>query len=182
MSEPRQGLLSLSKVENYDSFPFAFYQIVNLFQWAGIIFSYFHDNGLSVFLIQHISSKDGKFFVPGTEGIKIHESLCGNSKDLVITKKYPNSFFKTDLKSELDKRNIDELFICGMMTHMCVDTTVRAAFDYGYKVTLFSDACATRDLSICEKVIDASYVQDTYMASLSGMFAKVVTTDNILKK
>lgn len=144
--------------------------------------SYFHDNGLSVFLIQHISSKDGKFFVPGTEGIKIHESLCGNSKDLVITKKYPNSFFKTDLKSELDKRNFDELFICGMMTHMCVDTTVRAAFDYGYKVTLFSDACATRDLSIGEKVIDASYVQDTYMASLSGMFAKVVTTDNILKK
>ena len=64
----------------------------------------------------------------------------------------------------------------------CVDTTVRAAFDYGYKVTLFSDACATRDLSIGEKVIDASYVQDTYMASLSGMFAKVVTTDNILKK
>ena len=42
---------------------------------------------------------------------------------------------------------------------MCVDTTVRAAFDYGYKVTLFSDACATRDLSIGEKVIDASHIK-----------------------
>ena len=36
--------------------------------------------------------------------------------------------------------------MCGMMTHMCVDTTVRAAKDLGYLVTLISDACATKRL------------------------------------
>lgn len=149
---------------------------------ARLLSDYFHENSWPVFLVQHISSKDGKFFIPETDGVNIHSKLCGCATDIVIKKNYPNSFLKTNLKEELDRRNIDELYVCGMMTHMCVDTTVRAASDYGYKVTLFSDACATRDLSIGEKVIDASYVQDTYMASLSGMFAKVVTTDNILKK
>lgn len=33
-----------------------------------------------------------------------------------------------------------------MMTHMCIDTTVRAAKDFKYNITLISDACATKDL------------------------------------
>ncbi len=39
------------------------------------------------------------------------------------------------------------MIICGMMTHMCVDTTVRAAMDYGYSVKVVGDACATMDLA-----------------------------------
>ena len=31
---------------------------------------------------------------------------------------------------------------------MCIDTTVRAAFYFGFKITLLQDACATRDLTI----------------------------------
>lgn len=44
------------------------------------------------------------------------------------------------------KKDITDLVVCGMMTHMCVDTTVRAAKDYGYGITLISDGCATKDL------------------------------------
>lgn len=66
-----------------------------------------------------------------------------------------------------------------MMTHMCVDTTVRAAFDLGYKVKLFSDACTTRDLKFKEKILKAQDVNDIYMASLNGMFASVISTENL---
>lgn len=67
-----------------------------------------------------------------------------------------------------------------MMTHMCIDTTTRAAFEFGYKVTLISDACATKDL-VWEGVnIPARTVHDVYMASLSKRFASIMTSDMYL--
>ena len=66
------------------------------------------------------------------------------------------------------------IIVCGMMTHMCVDTTVRAAMDHGYEVSLVADACATMDLEINGEVIPAETVQKTYIASLAGIFAKIV--------
>jgi nicotinamidase-related amidase len=61
-----------------------------------------------------------------------------------------------------------------MMTHMCVDTTVRAAMDYGYKVKLVADACATMDLTINGETIPAELVQKTFLASLEGVFATII--------
>jgi nicotinamidase-related amidase len=37
-----------------------------------------------------------------------------------------------------------------MMTHMCVDASMRAAADFGYPVLLAADACATRALTYAE--------------------------------
>jgi hypothetical protein len=60
-----------------------------------------------------------------------------------------------------------------MMTHMCVDTTVRAGRDAGYAITLISDACATKGL-VWEGIrIPAKTVQQVYFASLHPYFAKV---------
>ena len=36
------------------------------------------------------------------------------------------------LQQILRMEGIDKLVICGAMTHMCIDTTVRAAFDLGF--------------------------------------------------
>lgn len=44
-----------------------------------------------------------------------------------MSKNYPRAFLKTDLKKRLDKLKVDKLVIVGMMTHMCIDTTVRDA-------------------------------------------------------
>ena len=61
-----------------------------------------------------------------------------------------------------------------MMTHMCVDTTVRAAMDYGYEVDVAADACATKDLEWNGQVIPAATVQQVFLASLEGVFARIV--------
>jgi nicotinamidase-related amidase len=44
---------------------------------------------------------------------------------------------------ELRGAGVDELVICGMMTSMCVDATVRAAVDLGFETTVVHDACTT---------------------------------------
>lgn len=132
-----------------------------------------------IIYIQHINPPDDTFFLEGTFGCEISERIKPRSGDKVIVKYYPNSFLKTELDSYLKENNIKKLVVCGMMTHMCVDTTVRAAMDYGYEIDLVADACATKDLEIQGEIIPAEIIQKTYLASLEGVFSNIVYRDNL---
>ena len=70
---------------------------------------------------------------------------------------------------------MDELIVAGMMSHMCIDTSVRAAMDYGYKVKLVGDGCTTMDLKYKDEIIKAETVTKAIIASLDGMFAEIVS-------
>lgn len=59
---------------------------------------------------------------------------------------------------------------------MCIDTTVRAAKDYGYSTTLISDACAAKDLEWDGRKLPSRTVQDVYMASMNQKFANVIAS------
>jgi nicotinamidase-related amidase len=127
-----------------------------------------------IFHIQHISkSTNATFFIPGTKGVEINEYVKPNSDEPIITKQYPNSFRDTDLHEQLKKNGIEKLVICGAMSHMCIDTTTRAAFDLNYQSVVISDACATKNLSIHGIEIPAHQVHAAYMAGLNGLFAEV---------
>ena len=136
---------------------------------------------LPVFHIQHLSTRPGAgFFVPDTPGCEIHASLQPLAGEAHITKHFPSAFRETDLLQLLQMSDIDELVICGAMTHMCIDTTVRAAFDLGYRCHLLSDACATRDLEFNGNTISAADVQGAFMAALSVPFSQISSTDEYL--
>lgn len=124
--------------------------------------------------IQHINPPDDTFFLEGTPGVEISDRIRPNAEDKVIIKHYPNSFLETELDDYLQSIGVDTLVVCGMMTHMCVDTTVRAAMDHGYRVQLVSGACATMDLEWNGEIIPAEAVQKAFIASLNGIFATVV--------
>lgn len=79
-----------------------------------------------------------------------------------------------ELDAYLKSLQIDTLIVCGMMTHMCVDTTVRAAMDYGYRVKLVADACATMDLELNGENIPADTVHKAFITALDGAFATIV--------
>ena len=92
----------------------------------------------------------------------------------------PNSFLKTDLRGYLEEQGITKLTVAGMMSHMCVDTTVRACQDYGYEVTVIDDACTTMSLKHGDRKIDAETVHAVYMAALADGFAKVVRLEEAM--
>jgi len=104
------------------------------------------------------------------------------STEKVIVKHELSSFYDTALQEELKKQGITKLVVCGMMTHMCVDTTVRAAKDLGYEVSLIADACATKSLNWMGESISADVVQKVYLASLEGGFADVIDYKTYLRK
>ena len=97
-----------------------------------------------------------------------------------IIKHAPDAFFQTDLHDALSRAGIRKLVVSGMMSHMCIDTSVRAARNHGYDITLLHDACATRDLSWNGKTIPAATVHEAFMAALHGAFADVRTTEDFL--
>jgi len=141
----------------------------------------FRDAQRPVFHIQHLSAHPGaSFFLPDTPGCEIHDSIQPQPGEAHIVKHFPSAFRDTDLDQLLQMSNIKELVICGAMTHMCIDTTVRAAFDHGYQCQLIADACATRELEFGGRKIAAADVQAAFMAALSLPFAHVTSTDGYL--
>jgi nicotinamidase-related amidase len=140
----------------------------------------FRKERLPVFHVRHLSIRPGStFFLPGTPGAEIHEAVRPRDGELVVEKNFPNSFRGTALQNHLDQHQIKNLVVAGMMTHMCVDASVRAAADLGYKVTLLADACATRKQSFGGETIPARQVHGAFLAALNGFYAKVVHTHEL---
>lgn len=139
--------------------------------------------GIPVIHIQHLSTRpDAPFFIPDTLGVMIHNLVKPIPGEVVVQKNFPNSFRATNLQDVLTSAGIGHMFVGGMMTHMCVDATVRAAADLGYQCTLSSDACATRDLIWEERTIAADQVHGAFLAALSGLYAQVLPVSEVLKQ
>lgn len=140
----------------------------------------FRQGALPVFHIQHIAKRAGAtFFLPGTSGAEIHGSVRPNEGEAVVTKHFPNGFRETSLDALLRSVSASRLVLAGMMTHLCVDTTVRAANDLGYQCFLAGDACATRDLRFSGEAVEARDVQLAFLAALNGSFAAVRSTQEL---
>ena len=140
----------------------------------------FRASGEPVFHVQHVwDAPDATFMRPGTDGVEIHESVAPQDGETVISKEHPNSFRDTVLEDELRKAGVDALVVCGMMTSMCVDATVRAAVDLGFDTTVAHDACATCELDFDGVPIPAASVHAAFLAALADGYAAVVSTDEI---
>ena len=139
--------------------------------------------GSRIIHIQHVSmDPKGTFFLPETHGVKTHDLVAPLEEEVCVIKHFPNAFRDTHLLEILNKDKISNLVFCGAMSHMCIDATVRAACDLGYTCVVAEDACATRDLSFNDTTIKASAVHAAFMAALSGTYARVLSTKQILKK
>jgi len=140
----------------------------------------FRRKGVPIVHVRHLSVRPGStFFIPGTAGAQIHELVRPTGEERVIEKNFPNSFRATDLDKVLKAAGVKELVVAGMMTHMCVDASVRQAADLGYKVTLLGDACATRAQSFGGESVPARHVHAAFLAALNGFYARVIPTHEL---
>ena len=167
-----------------DYFPGGRMELVGSVEAAGEaarLLAAFRNASRPVFHIQHIAAQPGAtFFVPGTTGLEIHPSVTPLPDEPVIVKHYPNSFRETSLLESLRQTEVKSILFCGMMTSMCVDATVRAAFDLGFTCTVAQDACAAPDLVFNDETIPARQVHGAFLAALGAVYAKIRTTDAIL--
>lgn len=148
---------------------------------AARVMDFARSEGDLVVNIRH-EMPDGPLFVPGTAGADINDTVKPAPSEPVITKNFPNSFRDTGLSALLKEKDIEDVIVIGAMSHMCVDATVRAANDLGYKTTTIHDACATRDLDFDGVTIPAAHVHAALMSALAFGYGEVISTDAFLAR
>lgn len=138
-------------------------------------------NAAKIVHIKHVMTSDAApFFKPGTVGAEIHESVAPKLEETVIEKPRPNSFLGTDLENHLREADIEQLVICGAMTQMCIDASVRAAVDLGFAVSVAKDACAAADITYDGAQIPADTVHAAILAPLAASYAEVLPASDCL--
>jgi len=168
-----------------DYFPGGRMEVVNsekAAQMAKSLLGTFRKKNKVIVHVQHISTREGStFFLPGTNGAEIHESVFPLEGEKIITKHFPNSFRDTELEKFLHENGVKKIIFCGMMSHMCIDATVRAAFDNGFNCIVAHNACATRNLQFQGREIDSDQVHGAFMAALGAVYAQVITTEECVQ-
>jgi nicotinamidase-related amidase len=130
----------------------------------------------NIVYVQHDGSAEpGNPLARGTPGHAIYRAIAPRSGEPVIVKRYCSAFRDTELDTLLKYMRVEELIVCGMQTEYCVDTTVRAAADRGYSVTLVADAHSTGDTAS----LKAAAIIAHHNATLAGDFAVLKRADEV---
>jgi ureidoacrylate peracid hydrolase len=80
--------------------------------------------------------------VEGTWGAEVVDELGARADDIHLLKRRYSAFFGTDLDLTLKDCGVDQLVIFGVVTNICVRSTVHDAFFEGYEVVVPADCCA----------------------------------------
>jgi nicotinamidase-related amidase len=186
ISENNKTALVIIDIQN-DYFPGGTMELVSADEAASKaanILSYFRRKEMPVIHVQHIALQEGAtFFLPNTKGAEIHKNVTPLKTEKVITKNFPNSFRDTEVLDYLKENNISKLILCGMMTDVCVDSTTRAAMDFGFENTIITDAVTTRNREFNGKVIPAEQVTESYLSGLNalgGLYAKLESSEKYI--
>ena len=136
---------------------------------------------IPIFHIAHHGADNGNVFDPLSANVDIVDQLKPLDGEKTITKKHPNAFYDTQLQALISASGKQQVIFAGFMSHMCVSSSVRAAFDLGFQNFVCHDACATRALPDYKKeTISAEVMHDTAMAALQDRFAALVSTDDLV--
>jgi len=115
----------------------------------------------------------GRILIRGEEGHAIVDELEPQDEELVIDKPGKNSFFNTNLESELRNRGIVNLLVAGVTTDVCCFTTITAANDLGFNAMAIQDCMASYDNERHIAALDIIKAQ-------GGIFGWVARSEEIL--
>lgn len=157
----RRGIMQLTNVEA------AILEAQKLLQMA-------RDLKVPIIHIQHDAGVGSPYDVTAEIG-QISSEVAPKNGENVITKNHPNAFIATPLEAQLKALGIENLVLAGFMTHMCINSTARGAFNLGFKPTVVASACASRSLVGANgKTVDAQTMHDAALAAVRDLFAVVV--------
>jgi len=114
----------------------------------------------------------GRILIDGEPGNDFVPALQPQFGELVIAKPGKGAFHATSLQEELQSRGITHLFITGVTTEVCVQTTMREANDRGYECLLIEDATESYFPEFKQATLEMVRAQD-------GIVGWTATSDQI---
>ena len=153
---------------------------------ALVLVSILFTGDLPVIYLQHTHAPDGsdmgriaEVFPPiralghcfdGTWDAAVIEELAPGPRDHVVKKHRFSGFYRTDLEGLLRRIGAGTLFVCGIATNICVESTIRDAFYRDYAVIVPREATA-------------SFTEEAEVGSLANFgfaFARVLPLEELV--
>lgn len=138
----------------------------------------FRGQGLPVIHIRHQAEDPASPFHPLASGYPPMPCAQARDGEPVFLKRTSSAFASTDLQAHLRGQGITDLVVTGAVAGFCVNSTVRAGADLGFRMTVVRDAVLGFDLP--SDHLSARTVLDVTLALLEADFAEVVDTASIL--
>jgi nicotinamidase-related amidase len=130
--------------------------------------------GIPIIHVQHSDGPGSLYDIEASSGA-IVARVAPREGEPVVVKQYPNSFVQTDFDEQLKAVGAEHVVLAGFMTHMCVNSTARGAFNLGYAPTVVAAATATRTLpGVTGEPVPAHVLQAASLAGIADLFAVVV--------
>lgn len=92
---------------------------------------WFRRNKRPIIVIYHEDKEKG--VIPGTKQFEFPRTVAIDDADVRLTKRYPNSFNKTELETVLRKEGIDTVLIVGLSASACALATYFGAVDHDFR-------------------------------------------------
>jgi len=116
--------------------------------------------------------KGGEAFAEGEWGSAFCEGMEPQENDVVVQGKSGLcAFSSTNLNFLLTQCDIKHLVIAGFLTNCCVESTMRTAYENGFKVYTLKDGCAATSVAAHDAVFEHNF----------GMFSTPTTTEEVIK-
>lgn len=155
------------------------------------------EQGLTVIYLCHIVRGDGadtgrmrdlypnvdEILARGDPDVEVIDALKPAPADIIVDKLFYSGFHNTDLDTILRARDIDTLVVCGTVTNVCCETTIRDGVHREYKMIALSDANAAMDYpDLGFGAISADEIQRLSLTTIAYEFGEVTTTADIIER
>ncbi|WP_300462606.1 isochorismatase family cysteine hydrolase [Desulfobacula sp.] len=115
--------------------------------------------------------KRGEHCIEGSWGAAVIDDLTPEPEDILVTKRRFSGFFNTDLDLTLKDADVDTLIFMGVVTNICVRSTVHDAFFHGYSVIVAEDCVAAT----------GPREQESSLYDIATHFGEITDSDTIIK-
>jgi isochorismate hydrolase len=146
------NVVGLAKAFKVRDLPVIYTQHINTPKDAGMMAEWWHD-----------------LITTGHPMAGLSDRLDLNGAEVLQKAQY-DAFYQTDLAARLKAQGVSGVVICGVMTHLCCETTARSAFVRGLRVWFTVDGTA-------------SYTAEFHLATLRNLahgFAIPVLTSEVM--
>jgi isochorismate hydrolase len=115
------------------------------------LITYFTSQNCPIFFTRHLNTPENagmmanwwQDLIERDNSLSLLTQQLDTNTGLILEKSQYDAFFKTDLESLLKEQFVSSIVICGVMTHLCCETTARSAFIHGFHVWFTIDGTAT---------------------------------------
>lgn len=102
------------------------------------------ENSIEVIFVRHDDGA-GNELTKGTPGYEIFDEFQPEDNELIFDKTVNSAFRGTGLLEYLKQKEETEIIIVGLQTDYCIDATIKAGFEHGFKMIVPANTNSTFD-------------------------------------